>query len=123
MNIYLKVFGLILILWGAPIYAEGLYDGIWQTSESGFSTVNQNGNMIIVIGLDTEDGRWGASSGILEGNQSIISTIISGGAQIISRVEFTSLTTATATLISCIPDPGFVCLAPNGFTFVINKVF
>ncbi|MEX0965402.1 MAG: hypothetical protein WDZ52_15335 [Pseudohongiellaceae bacterium] len=105
------------------LYAAGPYDGIWQTSDSTYSTVNQNGSTVIVVGLDLVDGDFAISTGELVGSELVLSTAVGNGAQIVSRVNFISATSATVTLLSCVPDPGYICTLPNGIALTITKVF
>lgn len=120
MKKLLLIFTFLLLPYQAQ--AGGIYDGIWQTSDSTYSTVNQNGNTIIVVGLDLIEGDFAVSTGTLIGNEVILTSVI-GNAQVTSRAVLTSLTTATFTLLSCVPNPGYICVIPIGTTALATKVF
>lgn len=102
--------------------AAGLYDGIWQVSESGFATLNQNGNSVIITELDLDEGDFSVTSGTLINNEAVFSTIY-GNVSATYRIVFNSLTTATLTVLSCIPDPTSICNFSAGTSILLTKVF
>lgn len=117
---------LLLVLWALvsqAAFGAGVYDGIWKSSETTYSTVNQNGNTVIIVGLDLAQGVFSVSQGELVGNELVLTSIIGGNAAITSKVVLQSLTTASVTLLSCTPNPGYICVIPIGTTIVITKVF
>ena len=104
------------------VFASGPYDGIWQTSETEYSTVNQDEDTIIVVSLDLADGDFEVSSGELVGNEVTIVSVY-GSAEVTARIVFNSLTTAVVTIVSCVPSPEYICFVAAGETLVATKVF
>jgi len=100
--------------------AAGVYDGIWQFPFGIFATVNQNGSSLAVIIL--QDTIWKAQLGTLIGNEATITTVY-GCVSATIKVVFTSATTATVTIISCINGPTEVCLFPAGTQLIGTKIF
>jgi hypothetical protein len=100
--------------------ATGIYDGIWQFPFSIFATVNQNGSSLAVIIL--QDTIWEAQLGTLVGNEAIITTVY-GYVSATIKVVFTSATTVTVTIISCINGQTEMCLFPAGTQLTGTKIF
>ncbi len=113
---------LVLFLMPSLAFAAGPYDGIWQSSNTGYTIVNQNGNRIIATSISLSDGRFTIFGGEIEGSTLSLGSII-GDATSEMNIVFESPTKATAQVVSCVPNPGFICLFSPGLTIVFNKVF
>ena len=100
--------------------ASGIYDGIWQFPAGIFATVNQNGSSLAVIIL--QNTIWEAQLGTLVGNKARIVTVY-GYVSATMDIVFTSATTATVTIISCIDGPTYACLFPAGAQLSGTKIF
>ena len=113
---------LACLLISGSVYADGVYDGIWQSEAGTYTTVNQNGSTIIMVGLNPASLTFGAAQGILQGNEVVTVTVLGNG-QVTSKTVFFSPTSAESTLLSCKPAPGFECVAPEGAKMMIYKIF
>lgn len=111
---------LTFILLPIQSQAAGFYDGIWQFPLNIFATVNQNGSTLAVIVL--QDTIWEAQIGTLVGNKARITTAY-GYVSLTADIVFTSATTATVTVISCIDSSTAVCLFPAGAQLPGTKIF
>ena len=111
---------LAFILLPIQSQAAGLYDGVWQFPLNIFATVNQNGSSLAVIVL--QDTIWEAQLGTLVGNKARIATVY-GYVSATMDIVFTSATTATVTIISCIDGPTYSCLFPAGAQLAGIKIF
>ncbi|PTQ86897.1 hypothetical protein [Nitrosomonas ureae] len=114
----------IALLGSSYSYAAGPYDGIWAMFPYGYLTISERDNILIVVTLvtDEEDGKWSAYQGGRNGNFARLQTIY-GNAQVIVDTSFDSLTTAKATIVSCEPNPGYICLFPPGTVLNASKVW
>jgi hypothetical protein len=119
-----KIIAVILLLISSNSFAAGLYDGIWVIFPYGYFTVSERDNVLIVVTLatDNDDGSWSAYQGSRNGNSARLQTIY-GNVQTIVDLNFNSDTTANATIISCQPNPGYVCLFPAGTVLNASKVW
>lgn len=117
---------LVAILFLVPnqSFAAGPYDGIWAIFPYGYLTISERDNILIVVTLvtDDEDGRWAAYQGPRNGNTARLQTIY-GNAQVIIDTNFDSDTTSRATIVSCQPNPGYICAFPVGTILNASKVW
>jgi len=87
----------------------------------GYVSIHEkNGNMVAAT-LDT-DLMWNALQGYRVSAGFDISSII-GGASARFAGTFTSATSYRATQLLCFPNPGYVCLLPDGATVTGSKIW
>jgi hypothetical protein len=106
----------------ATAYA-GQYDGIWVSSiDPGTLTsiYDDGGGTIVAISLHIADNYYDVYLGTLSGNTATMSSLIAEENAVV-RVTFTSLNTASVTIVSC--EPASACGLPDGTTFQFNKLF
>jgi hypothetical protein len=97
-------------------------DGIWQfEGQNYFLSVHVNGSVIIGITYIPGAGE-SYLAGNISGNTGNI-TSASNLSQFNASFTFTSDTTATLTIINCVPYPNSNCLFPAGLTINATKVF
>jgi len=123
-------FVLVALIWLLPLSANagGLYDGVWGVDDNAFTylTFNQSGDQMIGVVLYADTGSWNAISGPVLGSQAELSLVVAtnGVTAGIYLIEFTSDTTARATLTSCSPlTTCALTLPPVNLSFQLTKVF
>jgi len=104
--------------------AGGAYDGIWTIPGSTvFFTVNQNGNNIAVVFLNSEAGTWEVLLGSLNGNSARMMTIYGYVGSTVD-VIFHDVNNATGVQQSCTPwVPGWFCGFPNNVPLPLQRIW
>ena len=122
------LFSIVFLFFPIISYAAGPFDGIYSISIPGepevsyMSVHENNGNMIaIFIEPDPNDATWEALSGVRVNNSAQLKSVLGTVILDISLV-FNDDQTASATIISCIPDPE-ICDIPNNTTLNMTKIF
>ncbi len=122
------LFAIVFLLFPITSFAAGPFDGIYSISIPGdpeisyVSVHENNGNMIaILIEPDPNDATWEALSGVRTNNNAQLKSVLGTVVLDISLV-FNDNQTASATIISCVPDPE-ICDIPNNTTLHMTKIF
>jgi hypothetical protein len=118
----MKKYLLLLCFLPSISLAAGPYDGVWQTGDTTFTIINQNGEQVLATGVDLSDRKFTLSVGIFVGNTLTVQSIVDDGVSV-NQVVFDSATSGTATLVSCTPSPGFECNVPIGTSIAIARIF
>ncbi len=90
---------LTLLTLSFSAHAEGVYDGIWQSSSGNLISVTTQGEEIILVVIDLSNDSWRVFQGDLEGASAVVSRIASL-AESTASIEFMD-ETATVTIDSC----------------------
>jgi hypothetical protein len=118
-----KIISMLFCMLPITSHANSIYDGIWESSPRlAYITVKENLGSIVASFNYISSGTWDASSGVLDGNKVRLTTLIGHG-KVVVDVVFNSATEASAHVISCTPDPGYVCSFPAGASFTGKKVW
>jgi len=115
---------IFIALLSVNLYA-GDYDGLWLLEgETEFTMVRQNGDQLLMIGIEGDQSGWWADFGTISGNTAQMETIIdTSNTSVEFTVIFTSSTKAEAVITSC---TGPTCSDEEtspGASFVFNKIF
>ncbi|MCX7173031.1 MAG: hypothetical protein NT159_03670 [Proteobacteria bacterium] len=129
-NTCIKTLIRFVIVWAsllaASAEAAGPYDGIWTISYLGtpvrYYSVHENDGMMIMLQLPTT-GSWEAFYGTRNGN-AVIATTLASGVNLNASVTFTSTTTLTIKINSCVAVlAGWHCSFSAGNTLQGIKIF
>ena len=119
------------ILLSLPAQATGPNDGIYTVTSgpegvvsTGYTSIQQNGDIVIVIDLDADDFSWVVYQGIRVGDSVQLGLVASKlQAAIGLRLDFIDTINARITLVSCTPGEGVVCNAEPGAVLELVRVF
>lgn len=114
-----------------PLYAAGPYDGIYSIIVSnfisGYATVHEVDNKIVVIVVDlVPDIPWEPMIGTRTGNSAFLTNVPGVSSSDINlkvTINFNDNGPSTATITSCINGISHVCLFPTGSQFNLEKLF
>lgn len=114
-----KLMLVLCCMTSVSVYAEGPYDGAWNTPTDAFASIYQKGNEILVLVLEKDLGSWHPLLGSITGNTATAQSV--AGPQTLNvSVVFSSENLGTVTIISC--APASECDIPNGTQFDITRM-
>ena len=115
-----------LLLSGAALAGE--YDGVWVFNfdvdpNPDYFILYQKGNTLLLVSAYREMDGWDAMLGefVTDSSARISTLLTSDGSSVDVRLNFTSSTTATGTLVSCAPQEA--CDIPVGVPVGTHKIF
>lgn len=114
-----KLLLVLSLLMPASVYAEGPYDGAWNTPVDSFVCIYQKGNELLAIILDKDFNGWLPLFGTIADNTATLQSA-AGPVALNVRVTFMSGNLATVTIVSC--APASECDIPNGSQFNITEM-
>jgi len=101
-------------------FADGEFDGIWETSVGEYASIIQNGDSLVAIRLVPSNLEWEAFQGDLVNNSATLTTVVSEVTASL-RLDFDSPTTGSVTVLTCVPLNQ--CEFPPGAQFTAVKIF
>ncbi|WP_430230818.1 hypothetical protein [Nitrosomonas communis] len=127
-----KIIALFLLFsLSGTLYAAGPYDGIYSVIvsgvTSGYATVHEVDNKMVVIIVDPMPNTpWEPMIGTRRGNSVSLTNVVgvsSSDIQLKVTVNFNDNGPSTATIASCVNGISHVCLFPTGSKFNLEKLF
>lgn len=110
----------------------GSFDGIYSTNpDIGYIYIRENAGTIVAVLNETIDGPfyWEAAMGPISFDANSINPFYAVVNSIIGitktsiKIEFTPNNTFIGTQLSCVPEPGYYCLFPDGAQVVGTKIW
>lgn len=105
---------------------SGQYDGAWSLTyggvNAGYATISEKNGQLLVVLLPGDRDGWEAHIGPITGNTAQITSAVSDDVSS-ATVNFSSLTTLSATITSCTPAPDSSCQFAQGTSLFGTKVF
>ena len=107
MKKFILFFILMFVVFSNTAFAEGEYDGIWNTP-IGFISIHENNGMLgaILLQVGNDMTLWTVSAGVLEGNEARFRSIplTSKDPTTVIDVTFESEDIFSANAVACTPE-------------------
>ncbi len=121
----MKMIYIILTLTvSTSVFADGHYDGIWYSKNTGYYSIHENNGTVIIVSLSAYDKIRVTSQGIRKG-KTIRAESVEGSSVVrdVTKIIMTSDTTFTAVQESCERIyQEYYCLHPDGYIFYGQKI-
>ena len=121
-----KLLALFILIFSPAAFPFGSHDGIWLfqvNNDAAYAAIIENNGFINVILLDAKYLDWRAFAGKLEGDTSLISTVVDPYAFSSGKLTFDQGDTLTADVSYCLPRIGGYCKYPNGLKITGKKIW